>query len=171
MDRNNLGKQTLTEFQQFVSPANAYKFTEEFTVQHLKHNTLDPAAKVVVTTIQRLYSMLKGEEDFEEAGEETSMFETANPLVTQPLPVVYNPKIPPETFDFIVVDECHRSIYNIWRQVLEYFDAFIIGLTATPTVQTFGFFNGNLVQNYTHEQAVADCVNVGYDVYRIEEPG
>ncbi len=60
------------------------------------------------------------------------------------------------------------SIYNIWRQVLDYFDAFLIGLTATPTAQTIGFFNGNLVQDYTHEQAVADGVNVGYDVYRIE---
>ena len=31
-----------------------------------------------------------------------------------------------------IVDECHRSIYNVWSQVLSYFDAFIIGLTATP---------------------------------------
>jgi type I restriction enzyme, R subunit len=68
----------------------------------------------------------------------------------------------------IVVDECHRSIYNVWRQVLEYFDAFIIGLTATPTPQTIGFFSGNLVQDYSHEKAVIDGVNVGYDVYRIE---
>ena len=76
--------------------------------------------------------------------------------------------MPIETFDFIIVDECHRSIYNVWRQVLEYFDAFLIGLTATPTPQTIGFFNGNLVQDYSHEKAVADGVNVGYDVYRIE---
>lgn len=168
VDRNNLGKQTLNEFQQFVSPSSPYKFTEEFSVQHLKRNTLDPAAKVCITTIQRLYSMLKGEEDFEEGNEESSMFEAATSLATGPMPVVYNTRIPPETFDFIVVDECHRSIYNIWRQVLEYFDAFIIGLTATPTNQTLGFFNGNLVQDYTHEQAVADGVNVGYDVFRIE---
>ena len=168
VDRNNLGKQTLNEFQQFVSPATSYKFTEEFNVQRLTRNTLDPAAKVVVTTIQRLYSMLKGEADFEEANEETSLFETAESLVKEPLPVVYNRAVPIETFDVIVVDECHRSIYNIWRQVLEYFDAFIIGLTATPTAQTLGFFDGNLVQDYTHEKAVADGVNVGYDVYRIE---
>src|SRR5205807_2403439 len=92
----------------------------------------------------------------------------ASSLIREPLPVVYNPMIPIETFDFIIVDECHRSIYNIWRQVLEYFDAFLVGLTATPTAQTIGFFNGNLVQDYSHEQAVADGVNVGYDVYRIE---
>lgn len=168
VDRNNLGKQTLNEFQKFVSPYNAYKFTEEYTVQHLKKNTVDPASKVCITTIQRLYSMLKGEEEFLEENEESSLFEAESSLIKEPLPVVYNPKIPIETFDFIVVDECHRSIYNIWRQVLDYFDSFIIGLTATPTAQTIGFFYGNLVQEYTHEKAVADGVNVGYDVYRIE---
>ena len=125
-------------------------------------------AKVCITTIQRLYSILKGEEEFEEENEETSLFEAATSLVKEPMPVVYNPKMPIETFDFIIIDECHRSIYNVWRQVLEYFDAFLIGLTATPTAQTIGFFNGNLVQDYSHEKAVVDGVNVGYDVYRIE---
>ena len=168
VDRNNLGKQTLNEFQQFVSPVNGYKFTEEYTVQHLKKNTIAPASKVCITTIQRLYSMLKGEEEFQEENEEGSLFETENPLFKEPLPVIYNGQIPIEMFDFIVVDECHRSIYNIWRQVLEYFDASLIGLTATPTKQTIGFFNNNMVQDYAHEQAVVDGVNVGYDVYRIE---
>ena len=168
VDRTNLGRQTLNEFQQFVSPHNSYKFTEEFTVQHLRKNAIDPAAKVVITTIQRLYSMLKGEEEFDEGNEETSAYEAAMALRKEPMPVVYNPKLPIETFDFIVVDECHRSIYNIWRDVLFYFDAFLIGLTATHTKQTVGFFNGNVVQQYTHEKAVADGVNVGYDVYRIE---
>ena len=83
------------------------------------------------------------------------------------MPVAYNPALPIETFDFIVTDECHRSIYNLWRQVLEYFDAYLIGLTATPSKQTFGFFNQNLVMEYGHERAVADGVNVNYDVYRI----
>jgi type I restriction enzyme, R subunit len=168
VDRNNLGKQTLHEFQQFISPVNGYKFTEEYTVQHLKKNTIAPASKVCITTIQRLYSMLKGEEEFLEENEEGSLYETENSLFKEPLPVIYNQRIPIETFDFIVVDECHRSIYNIWRQVLEYFDSFLIGLTATPSKQTIGFFGGNLVQDYAHEQAVVDGVNVGYDVYRIE---
>jgi type I restriction enzyme R subunit len=168
VDRNNLGSQTLNEFQQFVSPLNSYKFTEEYGVQHLKRNTIDPAAKVCITTIQRLYSMLKGEEDFLEENEEGSLFEADVPFIKEPLPVIYNEKIPIETFDFVVVDECHRSIYNIWRQVLEYFDASLIGLTATPTAQTIGFFGGNMVQDYSHEDAVVDGVNVGYDVYRIE---
>jgi type I restriction enzyme R subunit len=68
----------------------------------------------------------------------------------------------------VVTDEAHRSIYNLWRQVLEYYDAYLVGLTATPNKQTFGFFNQNLVMEYGHTQAVADGVNVNYDVYRIQ---
>ena len=86
----------------------------------------------------------------------------------EPEPIDYNPAFPIETFDIIVTDEAHRSIYNLWRQVLEYFDAHLIGLTATPNKQTFGFFNQNLVMEYGHAQAVADGVNVNYDVYRIK---
>ena len=88
-------------------------------------------------------------------------------LFKQPVPVEYNPDFPIEEFDFIITDECHRSIYNLWRQVLEYFDAHLIGLTATPSKQTFGFFNQNLVMEYNHGQAVADHVNVDFDVFRI----
>src|SRR5438093_6262887 len=99
--------------------------------------------------------------------DERSGYELRESLWKQPPPVAYNPAIPIETFDFIVTDECHRSIYNLWRQVLEYFDAHLIGLTATPSKQTIGFFNQNLVMEYNHECAVADGVNVGYEVYRI----
>jgi type I restriction enzyme R subunit len=168
VDRNNLGRQTLNEFQQYRDPSSGYTFTEEFNVQHLRKNTVDPASKVVITTIQRLYSMLQGQEEFEEGNEEGSLFESGTPLVSEPMPVEYTPQIPIETFDFIVIDECHRSIYNVWRQVLDYFDAFLIGLTATPTPQTIGFFSNNLVQDYSHEKAVADGINVGYSVYRIK---
>lgn len=168
VDRNNLGRQTLNEFQQFTSPYTGMKFTDEYTVFHLKKNTIPQAAKVVITTIQRLFSMLKGEEDYQEENEEGSLYEAEGTLPKKPVEVQYNPAIPIETFDFIIVDECHRSIYNLWRQVLDYYDAFIIGLTATPTTHTLGFFNQNLVQDYSHEKAVVDGVNVGYDVYRIE---
>jgi type I restriction enzyme R subunit len=168
VDRSNLGRQTYREFQQFVSPVNAYKFTDEYHVQLLNSNAIAPTSKVVITTIQRLYSILKGEEEFDEDADEQSQFELASSLLREPLPVVYNERIPIETFDFAIVDECHRSIYNLWRQVLDYFDAFLIGLTATPTAQTIGFFNNNLVMEYGHEQAVADGVNVGFDVYRIK---
>lgn len=168
VDRNTLGRQALTEFQQYTSPYNAYKFTEEFNVQRLTANTIDPAGRLCITTIQRLYSILKGEEEFREENEEHSMFESESGLSGEAMPVVYNPAVPPETFDFIIIDECHRSIYNVWRQVLEYFDAFLIGLTATPTNQTIGFFKRNMVQDYSHERAVADGINVGYSVYRIQ---
>ncbi|MCG3129238.1 MAG: hypothetical protein CHACPFDD_04156 [Phycisphaerae bacterium] len=167
VDRSNLGRQTLKEFQQFITPDDGRKFTELYNVQHLQGANIDRVSRVCITTIQRLYAMLKGEE-LDPDLEEGSVFEAANPLLKQPAPVEYNPAIPIETFDFIVTDECHRSIYNLWRQVLDYFDAFIIGLTATPSKQTIGFFNRNLVMEYNHEQAVADGVNVNFDVYRIK---
>lgn len=166
VDRGNLGKQTLKEIQQFISPYNNFKFSEEYIIQRLTSNNLDTTARVCISTIQRLYSMLKGKELSEE-DEEISVAGLER-VFKAPEPIEYNPAIPIETFDFIITDECHRSIYNLWRQVLEYFDAFIIGLTATPNKQTFGFFNQNLVMEYGHEQAVADGVNVNYDVYRIE---
>ncbi|HLE25109.1 MAG TPA: type I restriction-modification enzyme R subunit C-terminal domain-containing protein [Thermodesulfobacteriota bacterium] len=167
VDRSNLGRQTSREFQQYVTPDDGRKFTELYNVQHLTSNALDPVSRVCITTIQRLYSMLKGESEFDAELEEQSIFDIA-PIDEKPREVSYNPKIPIETFDFIVTDECHRSIYHLWRQVLEYFDAFIIGLTATPSKQTLGFFNQNLVTEYSHERAVADGVNVGFEVYRIQ---
>ena len=166
VDRNNLGRQAKGEFEQFTTPEEHRKFTELYNVQHLKSNKLDPVSKVCITTIQRLFSMLKGEEELDPEIEEKPLGSLES-LIKKPVPVSYNPAIPIEFFDFIVVDECHRSIYNLWRQVLEYFDSFLIGLTATPSLQTLGFFNQNLVSEYTREQAVADGVNVGFDVYRI----
>ncbi len=166
VDRNNLGKQTLKEFQDYRTPDDGRKFTELYNVQRLTSNTIDPVNKVVITTIQRLYSMLKGEELPEDL-EEQSWFELDSGADPVERTVEYNPAIPIETFDFIITDECHRSIYHLWRQVLEYFDSFIIGLTATPSKHTLGFFDQNLVTEYSHERAVADGVNVGYEVYRI----
>ncbi len=165
VDRGNLGRQTLKEFQQYVSPYNNYKFSEEYIVQRMTGDTLDKSARVCISTIQRLYSMLRGEE-LAEAEEEESV-QGLETVYDKAPPIAYNPAVPIETFDFIITDECHRSIYNLWRQVLDYFDGYIIGLTATPSKQTFGFFNQNLVMEYGHEQAVADGVNVNYDVYRI----
>lgn len=165
VDRGNLGDQTLKEFQQYESPYNNYKFTEEFNVQRLTSNKIDDVARVCICTIQRMYSMLRGRELAEE-DDETSV-EGLEKVYKDIPPIEYNPKVPIEAFDIIVTDECHRSIYNLWAQVLEYFDAYLIGLTATPSQQTFGFFHRNLVMEYPHEQAVADGVNVNYDVYRI----
>jgi type I restriction enzyme R subunit len=166
VDRGNLGRQAKKEFDQYVSPVNNYKFGEEYIVQHLTSNNLDKTARVCISTIQRMFSMLKGRELPEEADEESTA--AAESLFKEPEPIDYNPAFPIETFDIIVTDEAHRSIFNLWRQVLEYFDAYLIGLTATPNKQTFGFFNRNLVMEYGHPQAVADGVNVNYDVYRIK---
>jgi type I restriction enzyme R subunit len=165
VDRGNLGRQTKKEFDQYTSPYNNFKFGEEYIVQHLQSNQLDTTARVTICTIQRLFSMLKGRELSAEDDEQS--VDGLSNLFKQPEPIAYNPAFPIETFDIIVTDEAHRSIYNLWRQVLEYFDAYLIGLTATPSKQTFGFFNQNLVMEYGHPQAVADGVNVNYDVYRI----
>lgn len=168
VDRNNLGKQTLTEYQLFKPSDSGNKFTETYITHHLKKNQMDKADSVVITTIQRLYSMLRGEPDLSEDAEEISSFETALDDEGQIKEITYNPNIPIEAFDVIITDECHRSIYGLWRQVLEYFDGFIIGLTATPSVHTLGYFNQNLVAEYPYDRSVTDGVNVGYEVYRIK---
>lgn len=166
VDRANLGRQTLEEFQKFRVPGDGRLFTELYNVQLLESNRIDPVARVVIGTIQRMYSVLKGEPDLAPEVDEESLG-GIEALIQQPVEVAYSAALPPESFDVVFVDECHRSIYTLWRQVLEYFDAHIVGLTATPSKQTLGFFNRNLVMEYGHEQAVADGVNVDFDVYRI----
>jgi type I restriction enzyme R subunit len=165
VDTRNLGKQAEQEFMAYTPNDDNRKFTELYNVQRLKSSYVSKDAQVCISTIQRLYFILKGDE-LDESAEEINPNEIWQPKA--PMPVVYNEKIPLEFFDFIVIDECHRSIYNLWRQALEYFDAFLIGLTATPDKRTFGFFNENIVSEYSHEQAVADLVNVPYDVFTIE---
>ena len=168
VDRGNLATGAQTEFDQFAVPDDGRKFTQIYNVNILGPAGVMDATKVTISTIQRLYAQLTGQE-LDEAADERSGYEVeSSTQVREPRPVSYNPAIPIETFDVIIVDECHRSIYNLWRQVLEYFDAFLIGLTATPTKRTIGFFRQNLVSEYSHEKAVADKVNVGYDIYRIK---
>lgn len=178
VDRNNLGKQANNEFVQFDTPDDGRKFAELYNIRRLTNNTMDVSRdvnRVYISTIQRLYAMLKDEE-LEEEVEERSMFELwddfpnrPGDLQNHPTPrtVSFTGRLPIEFFDVIVIDECHRSIYTVWKQVLEYFDAHLIGLTATPGKQTIGFFNQNLVMEYTHDDAVADGINVGGEVYRI----
>ncbi len=166
VDRKNLGIQAEKEFQGFRTPDDHRLFPELYNVHRLTSNVISKSASVVITTIQRLFSTLKGEPDLPEGLEDESAFLHGAAAKT-PIPVAYNSAIPPETFDVVFVDECHRSIYTQWRQVLEYFDAFVIGLTATTAKHTFGFFNGNLVMEYPHARAVADGVNVDFEVCRI----
>jgi len=166
VDRNTLGRQAKREFMSYRTPDDGRLFTELYNVQNLTSNIIDPVNRVVITTIQRLFSMLKGDAEIDEELDEKSAYELSN--MTKPVEVQYNRNLPIGFFDLIITDECHRSIYNLWRQVLEYFDSFLIGLTATPGKQTLGFFDQNLVTEYSHERAVADGINVGYEVYRIK---
>ncbi len=171
VDTKNLGEQAEQEFMNFNPNDDNRKFTELYNVQRLSSNFISDDSQVCISTIQRLYSILKGE-----SLDESSEMENPNECTwlqqqtakKKALPVEYSQKVPIEYFDFIVIDECHRSIYNLWKQVLDYFDAFLIGLTATPDKRTFGFFNENVVSQYTYEQSVLDGVNVPYDVYTIE---
>ncbi len=166
VDTRNLGEQAEQEFMAFIPNDDNRKFTELYNVQRLTSPHLSGDSQVVISTIQRMYATLKGEELPEGADEECSEEQTWKRK--EPLPVVYNLDLPPESFDVIVIDECHRSIYNLWRQVIEYFDAYLIGLTATPDNRTYGFFRKNVVSEYSHERAVADKVNVGNEIYLIK---
>jgi type I restriction enzyme, R subunit len=163
-DRANLVRQTRDEYIAYRPPGTGRSFAELYNVQKLGAGGLDPSAQVVVATIQRVYATLTGAA-LTEDDEEASSFERDN--ADGPKLVAYNPAIPIESFDLVITDECHRSIYGTWRQVLEYFDAFIIGLTATPSLHTMGFFNRNLVAQYPFERSVVDGVNVGFEVFRI----
>lgn len=163
-DRANLVRQALAEFKGYRPLGTGRSFEELYNIGRLGPAGLDKSAAVVIATIQRVYAALTGRELAEEEEEESAFERSAGETERV---VRYNPDLPIESFDLIVTDECHRSIYGTWRQVLEYFDAFIVGLTATPSLHTMGFFGSNLVAQYPYERSVADGVNVGYEIYRI----
>lgn len=163
VDRNNLADQTMAEFDNFRLPGDGRRFTEVYPVDKLRRAGAKESSSVVISTIQRVYAGLRGEEVAE--GDDPQLDDY---IPDEPVSVSYNPSMPPEMFDLVIVDEAHRSIYGVWRHVLEYFDAHIVGLTATPGKQTFGFFRQNLVSEYTYPQSVADGVNVDFDIFRIK---
>ena len=163
VDRNNLGDQTLREFRDFTTPDDGRKFTDLYNVDKLTGSGMVGSSAVVISTIQRVFSVLKGQTVTENDDPNLDGY-----VPDAPVEVQYNPDLPPEAFDLVIVDECHRSIYGLWRGVIEYFDAHVVGLTATPTKQTLGFFQQNLVSEYTFTQSVADKVNVDFEVYRIK---
>ena len=165
VDTKNLGEQAEMEFRAYKPNDDTHGFDQLYNLRRLNSSSISDDTKVCISTIQRMYSILCGEE-MNESTEQISMNEQN--IVGKPKDVVYNSDYPPEFFDFIIIDECHRSIYNLWQQVLDYFDAFLIGLTATPDNRTYGFFRQNVVSEYTHEQAVLDHVNVSSDIYLIE---
>jgi type I restriction enzyme, R subunit len=166
VDTKNLGEQAEQEFMSYLPNDDNRKFTELYGVHRLKSKHIPNDNHVYISTIQRLYAVLKGQELEDSAEEENPNEKSWQPKAVPP--VEYNPKLPIEYFDFIVIDECHRSIYNLWMQVLDYFDAFQVGLTATPDARTVAYFKQNMVSQYSHEMAVADNVNVGYNVYLID---
>ena len=163
VDRNNLGDQTLREFRDYTTPDDGRKFTDLYNVDKLTSAGMVASSKVVISTIQRVFSALRGIEAPEDDDPDIDDYTPPEPVTAE-----YSESFPPESFDLVIVDECHRSIYGVWRSVLEYFDAHILGLTATPTKQTYGFFQQNLVSEYTYPQSVADGVNVDFEVYRIK---
>jgi type I restriction enzyme R subunit len=166
VDTKNLGEQAEQEFLSYLPNDDNRKFSELYGVHRLRSRYIPEDSHVYISTIQRLYAVLKGEELDESAEEENPHEKSWQPKEVPP--VEYNPQLPIEFFDFILIDECHRSIYNLWMQVLDYFDAFQVGLTATPDARTYAYFQQNIVSEYSHEMAVADGVNVGYDVFLIE---
>lgn len=167
VDTKSLGEQTEREFLAYTPNDDPRSFSQIYGVRRLRSSYIPNDIQICISTIQRMYSILKGE-NLDEGAEETSFAEFVTAESKAPKEVVYNEKYPPEFFDCIIVDECHRSIYNVWSQVLSYFDAFIIGLTATPDNRTFAFFNENIVSEYPREQAIVDGVNVGEDIFLIE---
>ncbi|MBO4630650.1 MAG: DEAD/DEAH box helicase family protein, partial [Lentisphaeria bacterium] len=167
VDTKGLGEQAEREFLAYKPNDDQHHFSDLYNVCRLRQSFIPPDAQVCISTIQRMYSILKGEE-LDESAEETSIGELGPEEKQKAKEVVYSAKYPPEFFDIIIVDECHRSIYNVWKQVLEYFDSFIVGLTATPDKRTFAFFNQNVVSEYPREQAIIDGVNVGEDIFIIE---
>lgn len=162
VDRNNLGKQAENEFGTFRLTENGDAFNTIFTVNRLRSSSIPSDSNVVISTIQRLFSFLKGE-DIEDSDDDDDNEPTEE--VTLPP----NPNLPHDYFDMIIIDECHRSIYGNWRKVLEYFDtARLVGLTATPIPETMAFFNNNPIVNYTLEKSILDGVNVDCRIYRIK---
>lgn len=167
VDTKSLGEQAEREFLAYRPNDDNRSFSEIYGVRRLKSSYIPSDVQICISTIQRMYSILSGEET-DESIDEISLEEVTSMEKKSPKEVVYNEKYPPEFFDCIIVDECHRSIYNVWNQVLEYFDAFIVGLTATPDKRTFAYFNQNIVSEYSREQAIIDGVNVGEDIFLIE---
>ncbi|WP_426567784.1 DEAD/DEAH box helicase family protein [Streptomyces canus] len=147
VDRVDLERQALATFAAYSGPGeDGRKFTESYRVERLSSDVV-PSQEVVVSTVQRLHNVLSG-------GKPASG-------------VRYRPDLPPEFFDLIIADDCHRSVSSRWRALFDYFDAPVLGLTATPTDQALKVFQGNLVSSYTFADAVADGRAVDITIYRI----
>lgn len=181
VDRNNLGKQTEDEFKSFKLTETGQTFTSIYSVIRLKKAEEAKNANVCISTIQRLFAVLTGQnftdedDDTDDQNEEETFFDESDDN-TQ-VEIGTDVKFPKDFFQLIIVDECHRSIYGKWRKVLEYFDkAKIIGLTATPTPQAYAFFNCHELTNgkyqptfqYSVDESYVAGINVPPRIYRIK---
>lgn len=169
VDRNNLARQTETEFSLFNRTEKQKPMNELYQINRLtKPENIQ--GNIIISTIQKLFAVLTGQtitEDDED--EEDEKLGLKDAIKNEPDIVLGEDlKLPPDYFQFIIVDECHRSIYGKWKAVLDYFkDAKVLGLTATPTPEAYAYFNKNIVEEYTYEDSVVDGVNVPARVYRI----
>lgn len=169
VDRNNLARQTETEFSLFERTEKQKPMNELYQINRLtKPENIQ--GDIIISTIQKLFAVLTGQtitEDDEDKEDEKLGLKDV--IKNEPDIVLGEDlKLPPDYFQFIIVDECHRSIYGKWKAVLDYFkDAKVLGLTATPTPEAHAYFNNNIVEEYTYEDSVVDGVNVPARVYRI----
>ncbi len=168
-DRNNLARQAETEFKLFDRTEKQQTLNDLYTI-----NRLTKAEKIngdiVISTIQKLFAVLTGQkiDDIDEDEEDDKFFINDEKNEAE-IELGKNLKLPTDYFQFIIVDECHRSIYGKWQSVLKYFkNAKILGLTATPTREAYTFFNNNIIEKYTYENSIVDYVNVPNRIYRIK---
>ena len=171
VDRNNLARQTETEFSLFDRTENQQPMSSLYQINRLK-NKDGIGGDIVISTIQKLFAVLTGQTitDDDEDKEDEKFFSFKDNDSNQTVVSLGNDlKLPPDYFQFIIIDECHRSIYGKWQSVLNYFKgATILGLTATPTPEAYAFFNDNIIEKYTYDDSVVDGVNVPARVYRIK---
>ena len=169
VDRNNLARQTESEFSLFDRTEKQQPMSSLYQIKRLRHES-DIDSEIVISTIQKLFAVLTGQQlsDGNEDAEDDDAKKMEYKSNEEAVQLGDDLKLPPDYFQFIVVDECHRSIYGKWRAVLDYFkDAKILGLTATPTPEAYAFFNNNIIEKYSYDDSVVDGVNVPSRVYRI----
>lgn len=170
VDRNNLARQTETEFSLFDRTEKGQTLSSLYQINRLKKPE-DVDGDVIISTIQKLFAVLTGQSisDSDEDAEDELIYAKENDKSDKPIVLGDDLKLSPDYFQFIIVDECHRSIYGKWKSVLDYFkDARVLGLTATPTPEAYAYFNKNIIEEYTYDDSVVDGVNVPARVYRIK---
>lgn len=168
-DRNNLAKQALSEFSLFDRTENMQQMGNLYTIKRLRKEN-DVNADIVISTIQKLFAVLTGQaiQDGNEDEEDELAKKNEEKESKEVVELGNDLKLPPDYFQLIIVDECHRSIYGKWKKVLDYFSgATVLGLTATPTPEAYAFFNNNIIENYKYEDSIVDGVNVPSRIYRI----